>query len=122
MKVIKITVDDKLSIVDADNSFACICNLLPDSDGIDFVKPRFTERGTVFAFDKGGKLKGLAENTAASIMYGYPEVAPTCIVGDVLVMKYVFNQYRLTYVPLSDSEAEERAVKLLKEFKFLKKV
>ena len=122
MKVIKITDDDKLSILDANNSYESICNLLPDADGIEYVKPRFTDRGTVLVVDDCGKLKGRPINTAASFMYGYQTVHQSPIVGDVLIMKYTLDNTGMNYVPLTDKEAEERAKKLMKEFCFLKKV
>lgn len=122
MKVIKITVDDKLSILDTDNSYESLCNLLPDADGIEFVTPRYTDRGTVLVVDECGKLKGRLINAVPSFMYGYQAVHHSPIVGDVLIMKYVMDATGMNYVPLTDKEAETRVKKLLKEFSFLKRI
>ncbi len=119
MKAIKITTDNRISIVATDRSFGCDPEKLlgeQNTSCIEYVKPRYGIRDTVLAVDDNGMLKCLPINEAASLMYGVQHHGNP-IVGDVLVLRISPEP---DYVPFSDEEAEKTEQELLAKFPFLK--
>jgi hypothetical protein len=120
MKAIKITTDNKVSIVATDGSFGSNPEKLLEEQNtscLEYVKPRYGIRNTVLAVDESGMLKCMPINEAASLMYGVQHHGNP-IVGNVLVLSISPEP---DYVPFSDEEAKKTEEELLEKFPFLER-
>lgn len=117
MKILKITTGNVISAADIKKG-ADVRELLAGqkTDCIQYVRPEFLSRKAVLAVDDSGRLRGLAVNEAASLMYG-AQFHGHPIVGDVLVMKVSDEP---DYVPFDDDEAKTVMQNLMRRFPFLK--
>ena len=119
MKAIRITTDDRISLVDIRNTYGDMSDALGGVT-IEFVRPAFAAPGTVLAVDESGIPKGLAPNRCASLMYG-TQYHGSPIVGDVLVLRTGTDSYGAPdYVPYPDAEAEKVKQTLTRNHPFLK--
>lgn len=119
MKTLKITTDNKISIVDVDfKDFRSIQQAV--GGYFETVKTRkmwdYFKAPVIMLVDEEGLIKGLAYNTVASTFYGVEEHG--CMIAGDAIFGLVLGE---DIIGLGDRDAEQWMEKMLKDFPVLQK-